>query len=184
MTRKPVLAALAACSLAALAACGTDTADGGGDNDEVSSETLAALIEEDSDLSTVAEIMGNSGLHGVFDGNAPYTVFAPTDEAFAATEIPAESEEAIPARVAILREHIVPGYLSREDIVAAIETAGGSVEMQTMGSNTLTFTGDADELTIASSDGSEASISGDVLSGVNGSIIPIDGVLKSMDAPS
>lgn len=183
MTKKPFLAAMAACSLAALTACGSDAGDEDTAGGEVSSDTLAALIEQADDRTTVAEIMGNSGLQGVFDGNAPYTVFAPSDAAFAETDLPPEGEGGSAARVALLREHIVPGFLSREDIVAAIESGGGSVEMQTMGSNTLTFTGDADGLTVASSDGSQANISGDVLSGVNGSIIPVDGLLKSMEAP-
>ncbi|WP_338241092.1 fasciclin domain-containing protein [Aurantiacibacter hainanensis] len=183
MTKKPFLAAAAAASLFALTACGSDAGEGGEADGGVGTSTLAALIEDADDLSVVSEIVSNAGLSGVFDGNAPYTVFAPTDEAFSALDVPLEGEETRAARVAILREHIVPGYLSREDIVAAIESAGGSVEMKTMGSNTLTFTRDADNLVVTSSDGSEASVEGEVMSGVNGSVIPIDGVLKSMASP-
>ena len=184
MIHKRALTALLAGSLLTLGACNSDAevdAEGQG-NGEIGNETLAALMEDADDLSTVTDIMGSSGLQGVFDGNAPYTVFAPTDEAFSALDVPLEDEETRAARVAILREHIVPGYLSRDDIVAAIGRSGGSVEMQTMGTNTLTFSGTEDALRVASSDGSQASVTGEVLSGANGSIIPIDGVLKSMNA--
>lgn len=184
MKNRTTLSALAACSLLALAACGGDApADDANASGEIGSETLAALIDHSADLSTTAEILGDSGLQSVFDGNAPYTVFAPTDEAFAAQDIPLEGEETQAARVAILREHIVPGFLTRADIVGAVESSGGSVEMQTMGSNTLTFTQDGDTLVIASSDGSQAQVSGAGMSGANGSVFPVDGVLKSLDAP-
>lgn len=183
MTKKSLLCALAAGSMFAIAACGsgkTETAETG---EEIGSQTLAALVEDHDELSTTAEILGDTGLQNVFDGNAPYTIFAPTDEAFAALDIPLDGEEAQAARVAILREHIVPGFLTREDIVGAIESGGGSVEMQTMGSNTLTFSGDGDTLLITSSDGTEARVAGAGLSGINGSVFPLDGVLKSTEAP-
>jgi len=182
MNNKTILSALAACSLLALGACGSNSAEEAA-NGEISSDTLAAVIDDADDLSVTADILGNSGLQGVFDGNAAYTVFAPTDDAFDGIDIPLNEDEARAARVAILREHIVPGFLTQDDIIAAVESAGGSVEMQTMGSNTLTFSEDGEVLVIASSDGSEARVSGTALSGANGTVFPIDSVLKSMDAP-
>ncbi|WP_120076861.1 fasciclin domain-containing protein [Aurantiacibacter odishensis] len=183
MTKRTILTALAAGSMLALTACGSDGAEDAEGGGEISSGTLAALIEDQGELSTTADILGDTGLQNVFDGNAPYTIFAPTDDAFEALEIPLEGEEAQAARVAILREHIVPGFLTRDDIVGAIESGGGSVEMQTMGSNTLTFSEDGDTLLVASSDGTEARVAGAGMSGANGSVFPIDGVLKSTDEP-
>lgn len=183
MTKRTILTALAAGGMLALTACGSDSAEDAEASGEVGSETLAALVEEHEQLSTTAEILGDTGLQNVFDGNAPYTIFAPTDDAFDALDIPLDGEEAQAARVAILREHIVPGFLTRDDIVGAIESGGGSVEMQTMGSNTLTFSEDGGTLVVASSDGTEARVAGAVMSGANGSVFPIDGVLKSTDEP-
>lgn len=179
MTVKPLFAALAACSLLALGACGSET-EGvrpGGD----STQTLATVIASDADLAVVAEMLTETGLKGVFDGDVPYTMFAPTDDAFARFDLPLDGADAGAARVAILREHIVPGFLTMEDITAAIASAGGVVEMQTMGSNTLTFSGDVDELVITSSDGSQARVVDAALSGANGTVFPIDAVLKSLE---
>ncbi len=170
-----------AAGLMTLSACNSDADVAGEGEADVGTETLAALLEDADDLSVVSEILGNAGLQGVFDGNAPYTILAPTDAAFSALDIPLDGEEARAARVAIVREHIVPGFLSRADIEAAIGRSGGSVEMQTMGSNTLTFSSDGDQLVVASSDGTQGMVTGDVMSGANGSIIPIDTVLKSME---
>ena len=183
MKKTTILSAFAAGSLLALGACGSEANEDKQAGGEVGSETLAALIDGEDELSAAADILGDTGLQGVFDGNAPYTVFAPTNDAFAELDMPLQGEEAQAARVAILREHIVPGFLTREDIAGAIDGAGGSVEMQTMGSNTLTFTKDGDTLVVASSDGTQARVSGTAISGANGTVFPVDGVLKSLDAP-
>lgn len=184
MTKKTALSAFAVVSVFALAACGAETPAGEAQTEgEMRNETLAALIENSDKLSTTATMLGNSGLQNVFDGPAAYTVFAPTNEAFEGMDLPPENEAAQAARAAILREHIVPGFMTRDDIIGAVESAGGSVEMQTMGSNTLTFREENGTLILAASDGSEARVTGPGLSGSNGSVLPIDGVLKSLDAP-
>ncbi len=178
-----ILVALATTGLFTLTACNSESDIEGENAEQVSSDTLAALLQRSDDLTVVSEILGNAGLQGMFDGNAPYTIFAPTDAAFSALDIALDEEDAGAARVAIVREHIVPGFMSREDIEAAIGRSDGSVEMQTMGSNTLSFSMDGDNLVVTSSDGTQGTISGDVMSGANGSVIPIDTVLKAMDDP-
>ncbi len=183
MNNKSKITALAAATLFSLSACGSDAEGTGEESGQVGTQTLAALVENSDDLSVISDILGNAGLQGVFDGTASYTILAPNDAAFSSLDIPLDGEDSRAARVAIVREHIVPGYLSREDIEAAIGRSGGSVEMQTMGSNTLTFSEEGDTLRVSSSDGTEATVSGEVVSGANGSVIPIDAVLKSMDQP-
>ena len=136
-----------------------------------------------ADHTTLVAAVKAAGLVDTLAGEGPFTVFAPTNDAFAELDMPLQGEEAQAARVAILREHIVPGFLTREDIAGAIDGAGGSGEMQTMGSNTLTFTKDGDTLVVASSDGTQARVSGTAISGANGTVFPVDGVLKSLDAP-
>jgi uncharacterized surface protein with fasciclin (FAS1) repeats len=155
---------------------------------EVSNETLAALIAEADDLSTVAGVIGDAGLAQVFDGAASYTLLAPRDSAFEALgEAGAElrSAEQRPAMVAILRDHIVPGYLTPQDIARAVEAADdGSVEMRTMGDHVVTFTGEGDAITVTAEDGATAKFAGEALHGSNGVAIPLDGVLREVgEAP-
>lgn len=184
MTMKnSIIAATAAVTLLSLTACGSESMQDTEAAGEIGDETLATLIGGGGNLSTSAGILRDSGLQTIFDGNAPYTVFAPTDAAFEAVELPLDDAGAQAAQVAIMREHIVPGFLTRADIEGAIESAGGSVEMQTMGSNTLTFSMDGDELLIAASDGSGAHVAGAGQSGENGTLFAVDSVLKSLDAP-
>lgn len=180
---KAFKAILAPAALIGMAACSPS-----GESEEIavedtSNETLATLIGGASDLSTASSILSDAGLQSLFDGSTPYSLFAPNDAAFAAADLSLGNAEDRAIRVAVLREHIVPGYLTVEDIVTAIESGGGSVEMQTMGSNTLTFSGDADKLVVRSSDGAEATLASPAMTGANGTVFPIDGVLKSLDAP-
>ena len=180
--RATTLAALAATTLA-LAACSGEDAPAG-EAAEVSDETLAAMVSDADGLSVVSETLGDAGLAQVFDGAAAYTLFAPQDAAFEALGDFGEdlrTDEQRPAMVAILRDHIVPGYLTPEDIGHAIEQAdGGSVKMRTMGGHTLTFTRDGDTITVASEDGASASFAGDALRASNGVAIPLDGVLRKV----
>ena len=184
MNRTMLTAAVAAASLTFLSACNEPA----GDAEEIaaedtSNETLAALIGGADDLSMTAEALSDAGLQSIFDGNTPYTLFAPTDAAFEGLGLPLEGEEARAARVAILREHIVPGHLTMDDIRSAVDQAGGSAEMQTMGSGTLTFRGEED-ITVTASDGTEATLAGDPMTGINGSVFPVDAVLKGVSGES
>ena len=180
------LAALASLALLAVPACSAEeSADQG--SAEPTDDTLAEAISDADDLSVVAAALGDSGLAQVFDGAGSYTIFAPNDAAFealgeagAALREPGQSA----AMTAVLRDHIVPGYLTPTDIQAAIEAQGGTVKVETMGDHALTFTRANDGIRVTSEDGSAAMLVGDALKARNGVAIALDGVLKKVDAPA
>ncbi|WP_052761929.1 fasciclin domain-containing protein [Aurantiacibacter luteus] len=185
MMGKARFLALASALALGLSACSYDPVDeeaaATGEGAEMSSETLSALIASGDGLDTVKDLMNDAGLADAFDGNAPYTVFAPTDEAMAALGPDFEGEEARPALLAVLRDHIVPGYMTIEDITAALERGDGSVEMQTMGERTLTFTQDGDAVTVKQTDGDQVATLGQSMQGTNGVVYPVDTVLTDFD---
>ena len=181
-----MLAALAAAStLLVLPACDANEAESGGESAEVSNETLASMVADADGFSVAAGSLTDAGLATVFDGAAAYTVFLPQDAAFEKLGAAGEelrTAEQRPAMVAILRDHIVPGYLTPEDIAKAIELDNDkSVQMTTMGGHTLTFTAQGDVIQVASADGASARFDGDALRASNGVAIPLDGVLKKVD---
>ena len=182
--RATTLAALAATTLA-LAACSGE--DSPGEAAEVSNETLASLVSGANGLSVVSQSLGDAGLAQVFDGAAAYTLFAPQDAAFEALGEVGEDLRTVeqrPAMVAILRDHIVPGYLTPDDIAKAIELAeDGSVEMRSMGGHMLTFTSEGDTITVANEGGASAKFAGEALRASNGVAIPLDGLLKTTAPP-
>ncbi|MEO6388749.1 MAG: fasciclin domain-containing protein [Croceibacterium sp.] len=181
--------AIAGAVILALAGCsGNDASDSPAAADAVSKDTLGKLVAGDDNLSVVASAMNDAGLTQVFDGAAAYTLFAPTNAAFdklGETGTQLRTPEQRAAMVAVLRDHIVPGYLTTADIENAVkESDGGKVEMKTMGDHTLTFSGEGDALTIKSQDGATAHFAGDSLRGSNGVAVPIDGVLKAAATPA
>ena len=185
--RRP-LAAFAALALLAVPACSADeTADQAAAESEPTDDTLAAAISDADGLTGVASALGDSGLAQVFDGAGSYTIFAPNDAAFealgetgAALREPGQSA----AMAAVLRDHIVPGYLTPADIESAIEAQGGAVKVETMGDHALTFTRADDGIRVTSEDGSAAMLTGNALKARNGVAIALDGVLKKVDAPA
>lgn len=175
---------LPACSGQQDATAGDDAAAAPAPGDK----TLVATIADADGFSIASEALKDAGLAQVFERTAAYTVLLPNDAAFdrlgeAGKEL--RTAEQRPALVAILRDHIVPGYLTPDDIAKAIEAdSDHSVAMRTMGDHTLTFTSDGGTITVASEDGAKARVAGEALLASNGVAIPLDGVLKQVSAPA
>ena len=179
------LALTAAAALLPLAACSDNSGKAG--NNQVtetqSGETLAAALAGRDDLSTLGDALRDTGLSEVFDNAGSYTIFAPTNDAFAklgeaGAALRQPGERAV--LTAVLRDHIVPGYLTPDDIGAAIDAQDGQVKVQTMGDHKLAFTRDGQGYRVTAEDGSSATIAGDTTTASNGVAIPVDGVLKKL----
>ncbi len=89
-------------------------------------------------FNTLATALTEAGLIDTVKGEGPFTVFAPTDEAFA--KIPADQLSAILADkeklTAILTYHVVSGKVMAEDVVkmdSAKTVQGSSVAISTEG---------------------------------------------------
>lgn len=181
LTHRNSLALLASACLLALPAC---SAEEGVSDDaasaEASAQTLLGLISDNGELSSVEALLVDSGMAETFDGAAAYTVFAPTDAALAELGEDFTGEAARPALLAMLRDQIVPGYLTVEDITAAVETKAGTVEMQTMGNTPLSFSLVDGELMVATPDGAASAAIGAQMRGANGVVIPVQSVLKQV----
>ena len=185
--RLALLAAVAATAM--LPGCSGSSDEGKSDaTAEVSNETLAEEISDAGNLSVVSGAIGDAGLSAVFDSAAAYTIFTPQDSAFDKLGDPGKAlrdPAQRPALIAILRDHIVPGYLTPEDISNAIDVSDDKkVQMHTMGGHTLTFTSNGDTVTVTNEDGSSAKFAGNALRASNGVAIPLDGVLKKVDTPA
>ena len=181
---RPTLAAIAAMSLVTLSACSEEPAASDDlTTQERTSQTVAAIVGERSDLSILSDELSDSGLSAIFDGQASYTVLAPLDTAFEGMEGGTEllSDETKGALVAaILREHIVPGALSPDAIREAIADNGGPVTVRSFGEGDLNFALEGDKIVVTGPNGTKATMAGGALVGSNGVVIPIDGVLATI----
>ena len=74
----------------------------------------------DGSFTTLATALGAAGLVDTLKGPGPFTVFAPTDEAFA--KLPAGTVEGLLANPdqlrAVLTYHVVPGRVTAADVIA------------------------------------------------------------------
>ena len=181
------LAALGVAVAVVLTGCGADRPQETQPDDRISERTLAMTLAEAPDLSVLSGALGDAGLLPMLDGIASYTVLAPRDPAFVALgplgeELVAPSQR--PAMAIVLRDHILPGFVTRVDIVSAIETAGGPVTMRSMGNHAITFTREGSSIFASAPDGSRARLVGKTLRASNGAAIRLDGLLKAISDPA
>ncbi len=189
MKTMSLLAVMAACALAgcgdraqnnattangAVAAPGTPT-----------SGTVGTLASADPALGKLGRIVGSAGMAELLNGVGPYTLFAPNDAALdgigpgRADELAGESMR--PQAIALLRAHLVPGTVTRQDIETGLNASSGPVTVRTMGETVLTFSRDGDGILVTSNRGGRARLSGDEKIASNGAVQPLDGVLLSAD---
>ena len=172
-----------------LAACGGGDDKTGGDAAEQtqpSSRTLAATLEAENGFGTLNGAATNAGLKGVLEGVGPYTVFAPADAAFGAGTAAADfTDESLRAQsAALLRAHIVPGALTRQDISTAIERdGGGDVQMRTMANTLLTFSRDGEAIVVSAENGARGRLTGEERLASNGVLQPVDALLVRPEPP-
>ena len=92
-------------------------------------------------FNTLATALKKAGLVDTLKGKGPFTVFAPTDEAFA--QLPKEQLDALLADpkmlTAVLTYHVVPGKLMAKDVKAGDVTTvqGASLTVRTAGGVTV-----------------------------------------------
>lgn len=175
---------LAPLALLLLAACGAGDDTTGADRpsrveQQPSSRTLAATLQGADGYATLGQVVANAGLTDVLEGVGPYTVFAPSDAAFSSSGAGALTDETLRAQsAALLRAHIVPGALTRQDVAAAIgRDADGRVEMRTMAGSLLTFSREGDAITVRSESGGGGRLTGQESVASNGVLQPVDGLL-------
>ena len=95
-----------------------------------------------ADHTTLVAAVTAAGLAETLSGPGPFTVFAPTNAAFA--KLPAGTVDTLiqPANRAtltkILTYHVVPGRVSAADLTAQIRAGGGQAVLTTVEGGTLT----------------------------------------------
>jgi uncharacterized surface protein with fasciclin (FAS1) repeats len=139
MKRFPVL--LGAAVLAASALLATDNKMVGGAAMYPSKDIIDNAVNS-SDHTTLVVAVKAGGLVETLKGKGPFTVFAPTNEAFA--KLPAGTVDTLlkpenkATLVKILTYHVVPGKVEAADLVKMIKAGNGSATLTTVQGETLT----------------------------------------------
>lgn len=104
--------------------------------------TIVAGAMASKDHKTLVAAVKAAGLISTLASGGPYTVFAPTDAAFA--KLPAGTLDTLlqPANREMLRSiltyHVVPGSVTAEQLIAMIQANGGSAALTTVQGGMLT----------------------------------------------
>lgn len=136
---KKKIAALVVVAGLGLGACGSDsdtsdtTAPADSTTTTVAEEpgTIVEVAQANSDFSTLVAAVTAAGLAETLSGTGPFTVFAPTNEAFAALPAGLLDKLLLPANkdvlVQILTYHVLSGKVMAADVMAGdVTTVEGS----------------------------------------------------------
>ena len=163
-----ILTALVTVSALALGACGSSsksTASSSTTTERMSSETTAPAAQTiveiaagNPDFSTLVSAVKAAGLAETLSGAGPYTVFAPTNEAFA--KLPAGTLDTLlePANkeklAAILTYHVVAGDVMAKDVKPGPVTTvnGATFTVSTDGGNVILTDGQGNKSKVVKTD--------------------------------
>ena len=139
------------------------------------------------DHTTLVAAVKAAGLVTTLEGNGPFTVFAPTNEAF--EKLPAGTVETLlkpedkENLAGILTYHVVPGKMTAAKLSQEIKAGGGSAELKTVNGEKLTAKMSGDSIELTDTKGNTAKVTiGDVMQS-NGVIHVIDTVLMPYRKP-
>jgi len=130
---------------------------------------------------TLVAAVKAAGLVDTLEGPGPFTVFAPTDDAFAklpdgtvANLVKPENKATL---VKILEYHVIAGKITSKELIKAIKKGGGTYSAKTLEGDSLTFSLDGGKVKITDDKGGSAYVTiADVIQS-NGVIHVIDSVL-------
>ena len=153
--------------------------------------TLNATAQKTSDIvdvaaaskdhTTLVTAVKAADLVATLKGKGPFTVFAPTNDAFA--KLPAGTVETLlkpenKAQLAgILTYHVVAGTIDSKAVVAAIKKGEGKVVLTTVAGGKLTASLEDGKVVLTDEKGDKSTVTATDLKATNGIIHVIDTVL-------
>jgi uncharacterized surface protein with fasciclin (FAS1) repeats len=144
-------------------------------------KTIAENASEAPNLTTLVAAVSAAGLVETLASPGPFTVFAPTNDAFA--KLPAGTVETLvkPENKAtltkILTYHVVAGKLTAKDIVGAIKAGGGKASLTTVAGEKLSARLSGKSVIITDGKGGQSAVTTVDVMQSNGVVHVIDSVL-------
>lgn len=139
MFKRTILAACAASALLSALPVSAQTYSTAG-------ASIAAVEAGLGGTVDMTQLLAASGLDAQLSASGPYTLFVPTDAAFAAIPGDAVTDLTDPANhellVQLLEEHIVPGEWTYADVSIALSTDASVADKDARGVNLTTLSGE------------------------------------------
>ena len=151
-------------------------------NAEAETGTVVEVAQGDETFSTLVSAVTAADLGATLSGDGPFTVFAPTNDAFAKipeatlTELTTNDTETLGN---ILTYHVVAGNVDAATLLQAIEGAGADgYSIETVNGGTLTATVVDGNVVLTDAAGGTATVTATDVAASNGVIHVIDTVLR------
>ncbi|MCH4892133.1 MULTISPECIES: fasciclin domain-containing protein [unclassified Sphingomonas] len=144
-------------------------------------KTIVENAVNSKDHTTLVAAVKAAGLVDTLSGPGPFTVFAPTNAAFA--KLPAGTVETLvkpenkATLTSILTYHVVPGKLMAADVAKAVAAGGGKAMLTTVNGAKLTVSKSGSGYMLTDTKGGTANITIADVGQSNGVIHVIDGVV-------
>jgi uncharacterized surface protein with fasciclin (FAS1) repeats len=171
--------AIVAVALAAGAVAATDPMVGGAAMYD--SKDIVDNAVNSKDHTTLVAAVKAAGLVDTLKSPGPFTVFAPTNAAFAAlppgtvdTLLKPENKAQL---TKVLTYHVVPGALDSKALDAQIKAGGGKAMLTTVQGDKLTVSGTGKTITVMDEKGGSAKVTIADVYQKNGVILVVDKVL-------
>ena len=150
-------------------------------NNVVAQGTIVDVAAGNENFSTLVTALKAAELVKALQGDGPFTVFAPTNAAFAkidsATLNSLLEKKNQKALANILTYHVVSGKLAAADVVAALKKGNGKVELKALNGAILTVLQKDDKIWLKDQNGNYSEITATDVMGSNGVIHVIDSVV-------
>ena len=147
------------------------------------SKTIVANAVNSPDHTTLVAAVKAAGLVDTLSGDGPFTVFAPTNAAFA--KLPAGTVDTLvrpenqAALQSVLTYHVVPGRVTAADLMGLIAAGGGQARLTTVQGATLTARMMGDQVMLVDGKGGMSHVTQADVMQSNGVIHVVDSVLMS-----
>lgn len=145
------------------------------------SKTIVQNASMSKDHTTLVAAVKAAGLVDTLSGAGPFTMFAPTNAAFAAlpagtvdTLLKPENKDKL---TKVLTYHVVAGKMSAADLTAAIRAGNGKAMLKTVEGENLTATASGGKVMIAGAGGGMATVTIADVNQSNGVVHVVDKVL-------
>lgn len=143
--------------------------------------TIVDAAVGNKDFSTLVAALKAADLVSALQAKGPFTVFAPTNDAFAKIDAATLNSLLEPknkkALSNILTYHVVAGKYAASDVVAALKKGNGKVELKALNGETLTVMQQDGKIWLKDTKGNYSEITATDVMGSNGVIHVINTVV-------
>jgi uncharacterized surface protein with fasciclin (FAS1) repeats len=183
-------------SALALTACsGSDTSDTVATDTEVvqddamisdgtqatTDKNIVALAQDNPQASTLVSAVTAAGLGETLSGTGPFTVFAPSNAAFAKVDKATLDGLMMPASkaklAALLKYHVVAGNVKASDLAKMIADGNGTATVTTLNGGTLKARMDGDKIALTDAKGGKSTVTSADMAASNGTVHMVDTVV-------